>query len=298
MVGRAVITTLLNQGHTVTLIHRSQPTTHTQSSATWPASVSHVVWPWDKPGQTTPTELNNLDALIHLAGEPIVGRWTAEKKQRIRDSRVVGTRLLAEGLVSLAHPPKAVVSASAIGLYGDRGDALLSEVSSPGDTFLANVAQGWEASTDLLANAGVRVCFARLGIVLSKEGGALKAMLPVFQLGGGGIVGNGNQVWSWVALPDVAKAFVFLATTPTCQGAYNVTAPYPATNKAFTKALGQVLFRPTLIPLPAFAAKLVLGEMADALLLTSAKVIPQRLQEAGFSFTHVELEATLKALLA
>jgi uncharacterized protein (TIGR01777 family) len=198
----------------------------------------------------------------------------------------------------LAQPPKAVVSASAIGLYGDRGEAVLTEVSSPADTFLANVAQGWEAATDLLANAGVRVCLARLGIVLSKEGGALKAMLPVFQLGGGGIVGNGNQIWSWVALPDVAKALVFLATTPTCHGAYNVTAPYPASNKAFTKALGQVLFRPTLIPLPAFAAKLVLGEMADALLLTSAKVLPYRLQEAGFAFTHVELEATLRALLA
>jgi uncharacterized protein len=293
LVGSALVAALLRHGHEVTVLHRSQ------AAATEHAlvGVTNLAWAWQQPGEAPPDDLNHHDAVIHLAGEPIVGRWTQAKKQRIRNSRVLGTRTLVEGLTRLAFPPKALVSASAIGFYGDRGEAPLTEVSSPGETFLAHVAQGWEDATSLAAHAGIRVCLARIGIILSSQGGALKAMLPVFQLGGGGMVGHGQQRWSWIALPDVVEALLFLATTSRCQGAYNLTAPYPVSNATFTKALGQVLFRPTVVPLPAFAAKLVLGEMADALLLTSAHVLPQRLEQDGFQFQHTALEEALRYLL-
>jgi uncharacterized protein (TIGR01777 family) len=237
------------------------------------------------------------DAVVHLAGENIAARWTAERKARIRDSRVNGTRLLCEALARLTNPPKVLVSASATGFYGSRGDEWLDEQSAPGAGFLAGVCQAWEAATKPAADAGIRVVNLRLGIVLARDGGALAKMLPVFRTGLGGKIGSGGQHWSWITLNDLLAAIQHVIATPGLSGPVNAVAPAAATNAEFTRILGSVLSRPTLFPVPAFGARLLFGEMADETLLASARVRPSRLLETGFDFQFPRLEAAFRHLL-
>jgi uncharacterized protein (TIGR01777 family) len=236
--------------------------------------------------------------VVHLAGENVAGRrWSEAYKAKIRDSRRVGTRLVSEAIARAAAKPRALVCASAIGYYGNRGDEVLSESSSPGDDFLAKVCQEWEAACQPARDAGVRVANARIGVVLSPEGGALKKMLTPFRLGVGGVIGDGEQFMSWTAIDDITGALMFLLASPSLAGPVNLTAPYPVTNREFTRTLGRVLKRPTIFPMPAFAARLAFGEMADALLLSSTRVAPQALEGAGFKFRYPELEPALVHLL-
>jgi uncharacterized protein (TIGR01777 family) len=256
-----------------------------------------VVWAWDQEGSEVPDSLSGVDAVIHLAGESIAGRWTPKKKQAIRDSRVESTKTLVTGLLNLPQPPKTVFCASAIGYYGDRADTVLTELDAPGYSFLSDVAVGWEAATKPLSAAGVRVIHGRFGMVLSSQGGALAAMVPIFKLGIGGIVGHGQQYWSWITQSDLARAILFCLEHTDISGPVNCVSPCAVTNKDFTKALGKTLGRPTIIPLPAYAARLVLGEMADELLLASTRVKPHKLLEKQFRFEHTELEPALRQLL-
>lgn len=242
--------------------------------------------------------LEGFDGVVHLAGENIAtGRWTAEKKRRIRDSRVRGTRLLAETLARLERPPRAMVSASAIGFYGDRGDEELAEASPAGAGFLPDVCREWEAATEAAQGKGIRVVHARLGVVLSTGGGALAKMLTPFKLGAGGIIGTGRQYMSWITLDDTVAALVHLLATDAAAGPVNVVAPAAVTNHEFTKTLGRVLRRPTLFPMPAFAARLAFGEMADSLLLASTRVKPAALLESGYAFRHDSLEEGLRHVI-
>jgi len=239
-----------------------------------------------------------LDAVVHLAGENIAsGRWTEEQKAKIRDSRVKGTRLLSETLAGLNNPPKTLICASATGFYGDRGGEVLNEQSAAGEGFLADVCQQWEAAADPAREAGIRVVHARFGVVLSPQGGALAEMLTPFKLGVGGKIGSGQQYWSWVSIDDVAAAVLHLLMTDSLDGPVNVVSPQPVTNKEFTKVLGRVLGRPTIFPLPGFMARLMLGQMADALLLASARVEPSKLQSTGYEFRHPDLEQALRHVL-
>jgi uncharacterized protein (TIGR01777 family) len=242
--------------------------------------------------------LDKLDAVVHLAGESIAsGRWTKPKKERILSSRVNSTRALAGTVAKLARRPRALVCASAIGFYGTRGDETLTENSAKGFGFLAEVCRSWEAAADPTREVGIRVVHLRFGMILAGRGGALAKMLTPFRLGAGGIIGDGRQYWSWVALDDVVRAILFTIENEQVAGPVNVVSPQPVTNLEFTKALGTLLRRPTVLPMPAFAARLALGEMADELLLASARVQPQRLMDAGFKFQHPELKEALHAVL-
>jgi uncharacterized protein (TIGR01777 family) len=240
-----------------------------------------------------PPSLDGFDVVVHLAGENIAGRWTAKKKERIRESRVNGTRALCEVLTRLARRPKVLVCASATGYYGDRRSELLTEDSAPGTGFLAEVCRAWEAATEPAARAGIRVVNLRFGAVLSAQGGALAKMLPPFRLGLGGVIGNGRQFWSWVALDDAVGAIQHVIRRESLTGPVNVVSPRPVTNREFTKTLGRVLRRPTIFPLPAFAARLVFGEMADAALLASVRVEPARLMATNYRFRFPELAPAL-----
>lgn len=288
LVGSALAALLTEQGHSVVRIFRHEPSV---------LAVSDVVWAWHKPGTPPPESLEGLDGLVHLAGEPVFGLWTDSKKKAILESREKGTRYLSEGLLSLERPPKVVVAASAIGYYGDRADHVLSEEDPAGSLFLSQVAQAWENATQLLHDAGIRVTTIRLGIVLSSHGGALAVMKLPFSLGLGGPLGQGKQYMSWVALPDVVRAILFILESPTLKGPVNVVSPWPVTNRTFTRALGTVLMRPALMPAPAFAIKVALGQMAEEMLLASTRVEPRRLLEEGFQFQFTELEPSLRKLL-
>lgn len=254
---------------------------------------------WDPSAGTIEAEkLEGIDAVVHLAGEGIAeGRWNAAKKARIMDSRKQGTGLLARTLAGMGTPPRVMVSASAIGYYGDRGNELLSESSAPGDLFLSGVCVEWEAAAEPARAAGIRVVHPRIGIVLTLEGGALRQTLPIFKLGVGGRIGSGRQYWSWISLDDVVGATIRAIEDESLEGPVNFVAPDAPTNAEYTKVLGRVLNRPTLFPLPARAAKLMLGEVADELLLPSARVEPMRLQEAGYRYRHPELEGAFRQLL-
>lgn len=285
-VGSALGPSLTTGGHAVTRLVRSTP------------RPGQAEIPWDPAARSIPTPaLEGFDAVVHLAGENIAARWTAEKKARIRDSRVQGTRLLCDALAQLVKPPKVLLCASAIGYYGDRGESTLREESAPGTGFLAEVCQAWEAAAAPAVQRGVRVVHLRLGVVLSPAGGTLAQMLPPFRRGMGGVVGSGQQYISWIALDDVLGAMHHALSIETLHGPVNVVAPQPVTNHAFTKTLGKVLGRPTVVPLPAFAARLAFGEMADALLLASTRVVPARLQASGYTFQYPELEGALRHLL-
>lgn len=245
-----------------------------------------------------PLDFQGVDAVIHLAGENIAeGRWNAAKKSRIRDSRLIGTRKLAEQLAQSEHKPSVFISASATGFYGDTGSETITETSAAGTGFLPEVCVEWEASTQPAEEAGIRTVHLRTGIVMSKKGGALKKMLPPFLLGGGGILGTGKQYMSWITLADMVGAIRFAMENDSLSGPVNLTAPNPVDNKEFTKILGRVIKRPTIAPLPGFAAKLIFGEMADAILLSGTKVLPTKLTEAGYSFTHATLEPALQDVM-
>jgi len=257
-----------------------------------------VEWYPDQ-GRIDAQHLEGIEAVVHLAGDNIAGgRWTAQKKRTIRESRVQGTSLLSDTLAGLSHPPSVFVCASAIGFYGNRGDEVLTEQSLPGKDFLANVCIDWEAATISAAEQGIRTTHARFGIILDAKEGALSKMLPPFRAGIGGKIGAGNQWMSWVGLVDVIAALKFLLADRSIHGPVNVVAPNPVTNAEFTTTLGRVLSRPTILPMPAFAARLAFGEMADALLLSSQRVDPAVLEDNGFLFSWPTLEPALQHILA
>lgn len=238
-----------------------------------------------------------IDAVVHLAGENVAaGRWTKARKQAIRESRGPATEKLCRSLAQLERPP-VMLSASATGIYGDRGEQLLDERSEIGQGFLADVAREWEAATAPLATRGARVCHLRIGMVLGR-GGALKKMLPPFRMGLGGPIGSGKQWTSWIAIDDLCAAIAFLLTNENARGPYLCVAPEPVTNREFTKALGRAVHRPAFLPAPAFALRLLFGEMADAVLLSSQRAMPRRLLDAGFRFAHGQLDEALAAAIA
>lgn len=287
LVGSALVQSLKSDGHEVFSLVRRPP-----------RSDAEVEWYPDR-GSLALSRLEGTDAVVHLAGESIAsGRWTANKKQRIRDSRVQATTVLSEALANLKEPPGILISASAIGYYGDRGNLILTEATAPGNDFLAGVCVAWERATEAAAEKGIRVVNARFGIILSAEGGALAKMLPPFRMGVGGRVGSGAQWMSWIALADAIGGIRFALINESLTGPVNLVAPHPVSNAEFTKTLGKVLSRPTLFPVPEFAARLAFGEMAGALLLAGQRVAPARLQEAGYEFEYAELEPALRHLLA
>jgi uncharacterized protein (TIGR01777 family) len=286
LIGSKLSPALTSAGHHVRHLVRSKAK----------ASAADVVWD-PKADVLDSVALRGIEAFIHLAGENIAGRWTAAKKAAIRDSRVRGTRILAEAISRMDRPPKVLICASAIGYYGDRGDEALTESSAPGAGFLPEVCKEWEAAAKPAADKGIRTVSLRFGVVLSPEGGALKKMLFPFKMGGGGVMGSGKQYWSWVDIDDVVGAAMYALSNDKLSGPVNVVSPNPATNREFTKALGKALSRPTIVPMPAFAARLAFGEMGDALLLASANVKPAKLQESGYAFKFPELEPALRHLL-
>lgn len=252
---------------------------------------------WDAlTGRLDAQMLVGADAVVHLAAESIAGRWSAARRRRIRESRVVGTQALATALSRLPTPPRVLVSASAVGWYGDRGETVLTEQAGPGRGFLAEVAEAWEAAAEPARQRGIRVVHPRLSMVLAR-GGALAAMLPAFRLGLGGPVGPGRQWWSWIGLDDAVGALLWLLDHDGLCGPVNVTAPDAVACAEFARTLGRVLGRPARVPLPAWAARLVLGPMADELLLSSQRVAPERLLASGFRFTRPDLESALRHAL-
>jgi uncharacterized protein (TIGR01777 family) len=286
LVGTALVSFLTTGGHIVTRLVRTQPRPDTQE----------ILWD-PKHGVDDVARLEGFDAIVHLAGENIVGRWTPEKRARIRDSRVTGTKTLCDALARLSAPPKVLVSASAIGYYGSRDDEVLTEESAAGQGFLPEVCQAWEAATLPAVQKGIRVVTARIGVVLSPSGGALAKMLLPFRLGLGGMVGAGTQYMSWVTLDDTVGAIHHALITETVRGPVNITAPQPVTNSEFTTTLGHVLRRPTVLSLPTSVVRLALGDVADELLLSSARVMPQKLLDTHYPFRHPELETALRHLL-
>lgn len=239
--------------------------------------------------------LEGFDAFINLAGESIAtGRWTESKKAAIRESRLKSTLLLSSAIAKLQHPPKVLINASAVGFYGDQGEGIVDEASPSGKSFLASVCNEWEASTAPAKNTGTRVVLLRIGTVLAKKGGALARMLTPFSYGLGGRIGPGSQYMSWVSLNELINIIDFLLHNESLDGPVNAVSPYPVTNREFTKSLGKVLNRPTLIPFPAFMAKLIFGEMAEELLLSSTRVHPVRLQKAGYEYMEPNLENVLR----
>ena len=284
MVGTALATVLRESGHKPVSITRKASESN-EGSIVWdPAS-----------GLKNPSRLETVDTVVHLAGENIAGgRWTAALKDRIRRSRVEGTRSLVKSIAAIGHRPKTLVCASAIGFYGERGDTVLDEDAVAGSGFLAEVCRGWEQEAEAATELGLRVVKVRIGVVLSPKGGALAKMLLPFKLGAGGIIGSGKQYWSWIGLHDLVRIIAFCVEHDSIRGAVNAVSPNSMTNYDFTKGIGRALHRPTLFPMPAFAAKLVLGEMANELLLSSTRVIPKKLKEQGFEFHYPELVGCLE----
>ena len=257
----------------------------------------HADVPWDAlRDEVDPAVVDGARAVVHLAGAPIGQRWTSQAVREIRDSRVRGTAAIARAVADAARPPSVFISASAVGIYGDRGDEELTESSEPGADMLSGVARQWEAVTELAASAGVRVVTMRTGVVLSRTGGALARLLPFFRLGLGGRIGNGRQWMSWISLHDAVRAIRFAIATP-LRGPVNVVAPNPVTNAEFTRALGAVLRRPAILPVPRFLLTLVFGEMARGTILCSQRATPAALMRAGFTFDDQLIEGGLRRAL-
>ena len=285
LVGSALVSKLKAEGAEVTPLVRSA------------AKSGEIEWHPDR-GSIDAPALEGFDAVINLAGDGIAkGRWTKEKKRRILDSRVNGTRLLSETIANLSRKPATFINASAVGFYGSRGDELVDEESGPGEGFLAGVCRQWESATALAEQAGIRVVKLRLGVILTKDGGIMGSMLAPFKLGLGGKVGSGEQVISWVAIDDVVAVISFILQNESVRGPVNAVAPQPVTNEQFTKTLGSVLSRPTFMTMPAFAARLAFGEMADEMMLSSTRVAGKVLNDAGFKFQFPELEGAMRAML-
>jgi len=252
---------------------------------------------WNPAWPPPPERISGFDAVIHLAGETVVGRWTASKKAKIRDSRVTGTRNLVHALLEAKDRPRVLISASAIGYYGDRGDELLNELSASGSGFLADVCREWEAAAQPAVDAGIRTAVVRTGVVLSREGGALKKMLLPLRMGVGGNVGSGRQWMSWIHLQDWIGAMHHILKNDLVQGPVNLVGPKPVTNAEFTKTLASVLSRPAIFPVPASVAKLTFGQMGEEVLLGSQRVEPARLVTSGYPFQYADLRKALATLL-
>ena len=285
LIGTQLVTTLKSSGHEVVqLVRRS-------------AAAGQIMWD-PKSGKLDPASLEGCDAVIHLSGAGIGDkRWSDAYRKEILDSRTATTLLLANTIASLQRKPSVFLSGSAIGIYGARGDEQLTETSAHGTGFLADVCEQWEAAAKPAIDAGVRTVFLRTGIVLSPKGGALKKLLPLFRLGVGGKFGNGKQWQSWISMDDEVASIIHLLTT-NVSGAVNLTAPQPVTNAEFTKVLARVVKRPAIVPVPTFAPKILLGgELADALLFTGQRVMPQALTASGYVFKHSTLESALRSLL-
>jgi uncharacterized protein (TIGR01777 family) len=282
-IGAALLPSLLNRGYKIVRLVRG------------PGADDQIGWDPSKP--LSPASVSGFVAVVHLAGESIVGRWTEAKKARIRESRVSGTQHLASALAQAPERPRVFISASAVGYYGNRGNELLTEESPAGHDFLARVCREWEAATNPAAQAGIRTVNLRLGLILSQAGGALPKMLMPFRLGLGGNMGSGRQWWSWIHVNDVVGAIHHIIKTDLLQGPVNLVAPKPVTNADFTKVLAHTLHRPAVFPMPAFAARLAFGEMADQLLLASQRVEPTRLVSSGYPFQHSELQRALENIL-
>jgi uncharacterized protein len=282
LVGSALIPALEAEGAQVTRLVRSS------------AGAGEIEWHPNN-DQIDTTQLEGFDAVINLAGENIAaGRWTDEQKRKIRDSRVNGTRLLSEAIAGLKQRPAVFLCASATGIYGDRGDDTLDEQSASGGGFLAGVCREWEQATEPAVQAGVRTVTLRFGPILAREGGMLAKLLTPFKMGMGGKVGSGKQYISWVAIDDVVSAIKLALNDASLRGPLNIVSPNPVTNEVFTKTLGHVLSRPTALAMPAFAVRLAFGEMADEMLLTSQRVLPKKLNDAGYAFQQPELEGALR----
>lgn len=288
LVGTHLIPTLKAKGHEIFKLVRKTP--KAADEIQWDAGSGF--------SDAEQSKLENFDAVVHLAGDNVAsGSWSEEKKRKIRESRTVGTRVLVDVLKKCANPPKILVSASAIGFYGNRNDEILTEDSAKGVGFFPDVCDEWEQESQKANEFGARVVNPRIGVVLAKDGGALEKMLTPFKFGVGGVVGSGEQFMSWIAIDDLIKIFHFALETNDLQGAINATAPNPATNEEFTKTLGKVLGRPTIIPIPAFGIKLLFGEMGERLLLEGCRVMPKRLQDAKFEFQFPNLEDAMKHVI-
>ena len=283
LVGTELQKSLAGKGHDLLLASRKEP-----------IDEQHIQWSIES-GFAELERLEGIDALVHLAGENVSGlRWTEEKKKAIRDSRVLGTRNVVDAISRLKKKPGVFVASSAIGFYGERGDEDVTESSAAGDNFLAHVCRDWEAESRRAEDAGIRTVLLRTGIVLSKDGGALGTMLLPFKLGVGGVVGSGKQWMSWISMEDHIAVISYALDNENIRGAVNSVAPNPVTNEEFTKTLGDVLYRPTFLPVPEFLVGMVFGEMGDALLLASTKVLPKRLEQAGFHFRYPQLRAAIE----
>jgi uncharacterized protein (TIGR01777 family) len=290
LVGRSLDETMHREGHTV--LHLVRPESADQRPANGTVR-------WNPPaGEFDAARAEGADAVVHLAGASIAdGRWTEERKRVLRSSRVDATRHLVGHLAKLSRPPRIFVAASAVGYFGDRGDEVLTENSAPANDFLGKLCQEWEAESLAAEKFGARVVLLRFGIILAAQGGALAKMLPPFRMGVGGPIGSGRQWMSWISLPEVVGVIHFALQNEALRGPVNTVAPNPVTNKQFSRALGGALRRPAIFPLPGFVARTMFGEMADALLLASQRVAPQKLQQAGYSFHHAELDGALRAVL-
>jgi uncharacterized protein (TIGR01777 family) len=285
LVGSALVPALVASGYDVKRLVRGKVTAPDQIS-------------WNPAQPLPPQSVSGFDAVVHLAGESIVGRWTEAKKLRIMDSRIPATRHMATALSKTPQPPQVFVCASAIGYYGDRGDEVLREDSPSGEGFTAELCRQWEAAAQSVAGAGIRAVQIRFGIVLSAAGGALRKMLPPFRIGVGGNVGNGRQWMSWIDLADIVGAVQHVLTTDSLNGPVNMVSPNPVRNTEFTKTLASALHRPAIFPMPAFAARLAFGEMADELLLASQRVEPSKLVSSGYKFQRPDLRSALQGILA
>lgn len=278
-VGRHLMRALLDRGDSVTILSRR------------PREGPYLEWDAQS---APPAEALEADAIIHLAGETVAQRWTPDVKQRIRDSRIDSTRALVDGILASPRKPAVLISASAIGIYGPRGDEVLTESSPPGSGFLEDVSLEWERESARAGSAGVRVVNPRIGIVLGRDGGALERMLPPFKAGVGGRLGSGDQWMSWIHIDDVAGLILFALDNPGISGPLNTTAPNPVTNSEFTSQLAAVLHRPAIFPVPVFALRLLFGEMADVL-VGSQRVVPRAAMEAGYRFRYDSVEDALRS---
>jgi len=288
LVGKYLTPTLIAKGHEVHKLVRKTP-----------QSADEIQWDAEKGfSESEQAKLENFDAVVHLAGDNVASEnWSDEKKRKIKESRTVGTHVLVDALKALKKPPKHFISASAIGFYGNRGDEILTEESAQGTGFLPEVCAAWEDEIKRAEALPARVVYLRIGVVLAKDGGALEKMLTPFKFGVGGTIGSGKQYMSWIALDDLIKMFHFVMENENLRGAFNAVAPNPVSNEEFTKTLGTVLNRPTVLPVPEFAIKMLFGEMGETLLLEGARVVPQKLLDAGFDFDYLNLEAAMRHVL-
>lgn len=286
-IGTALLPALKEAGAHVTRLTRGSST---------PSQGQEIIV-WDPAQPISPNAVSGFDAVIHLAGESIVGRWSEKKKEKIRDSRTAGTRHLAQSLSQAKIKPKVFVCSSAIGYYGDRGEEVLTEDSAPGQGFLPDVCREWEAATRLAADAAIRTVQIRTGIVLSPKGGALGSMLTPFKLGVGGKIGSGKQWMSWIDVQDMAGGILHVVNNDALSGPVNMVAPTPVTNAEFTKTLASVLHRPAIFPVPSFVVKTLFGEMGETILLGSQRVQPSQLLASGYPFRLRTLRESLERLL-